>query len=198
MGDSAVILVVDDEVGITKVFDQILPYRVETAHSGEEALRKMTATIDVVLLDRKMPDLSGDEVLEELRNRGHDQPVVLVTAMQPTPTAATLQYYEYLVKPVRSDKLQSTVDGALALSDHHLQIQEYYTLVDKILALEEVHPLSQSGQHEAVLTHLWDRLFDLQRRMDRPIEPFDDPIVMQLWEKWSDVESGNGKNPEPP
>lgn len=198
MGDSAVILVVDDEVGITKVFDQMLPYRVETAHSGEKALRKMTATIDVVLLDRKMPDLSGDEVLEELRNRGHDQPVVLVTAMQPTPSAATLQYNEYLVKPVRSDKLQSTVDRALALSDQHVQIQEYYTLVDKILALEEADPLLQNGQQEEVLTNLWDGLFDLQRRMDRPIEPFDDPIVMQLWEKWSDLDRGNGKSPGPP
>jgi CheY-like chemotaxis protein len=41
---------------------------VRTAYGGHEALEELSDDVDVILLDRRMPGLSGDEVLEEVRD----------------------------------------------------------------------------------------------------------------------------------
>ena len=67
--DDATVLVVDDEEMVADAFSLLLErwYTVRTAHGGEEALSLVDGDVDVVLLDRRMPDRSGDEVLRDLR-----------------------------------------------------------------------------------------------------------------------------------
>jgi CheY-like chemotaxis protein len=77
------VLVVDDEEPVrylmTNVF-QSAGYRVECAKNGREALEMMTApSPDLVTLDLMMPDLTGWEVIEELRGRPDPPTVVLVS-----------------------------------------------------------------------------------------------------------------------
>jgi len=47
-------------------------YEVVTAYDGSTALERMSDAIDIVLLDRHMPDITGDRVLEEIRATGYD------------------------------------------------------------------------------------------------------------------------------
>jgi CheY-like chemotaxis protein len=70
-----VVLVVDDDEDLAETCEYWLEagqYEARVANSGEEALKVVDETVDVVLLDRRMPTLSGDEVLAELRDRGFD------------------------------------------------------------------------------------------------------------------------------
>lgn len=65
------VLVVDDESMVAKMYEDWLDdagFDVDVAYSGEEALAKLDGSFDVVLLDRRMPLLSGDEVLEVIRS----------------------------------------------------------------------------------------------------------------------------------
>jgi CheY-like chemotaxis protein len=78
------ILVVDDEASIRLLFKEELEdegYAVELAEGGEEALEKLgTSKPDLVTLDLKMPGMEGMEVLERIREKDKDLPVVICTA----------------------------------------------------------------------------------------------------------------------
>jgi CheY-like chemotaxis protein len=67
---SDTVLIVDDESEVADVYALRLreEYETRTAYGGEEALDTIDSDMDVVLLDRRMPDLSGDEVLERIRS----------------------------------------------------------------------------------------------------------------------------------
>jgi CheY-like chemotaxis protein len=78
------VLVVDDEEGIRLLYKEELEEEgceVEIAASGEEAIEKLESdSIDLVLLDIKMPGMDGIEVLRKVKERWKNLPVVLCTA----------------------------------------------------------------------------------------------------------------------
>mgnify|MGYP002760383065 CR=1 FL=1 len=113
--ENATILAVDDErelVGIYKAWFSD-KYTVRSAYGGREALSEFDETVDIVLLDRRMPGTSGDEVLESLREDGHDCPVVMITAVEPDEGMIDLPFDEYVVKPVNREELLETVEDVL-------------------------------------------------------------------------------------
>ena len=65
--DQPTILVVEDEQALIELYVRWLEdeYDVRTAEGGEEALEEFDDSVGVVLLDRLMPGMSGDEMLEE-------------------------------------------------------------------------------------------------------------------------------------
>lgn len=80
----AKILVVDDEEHICLLYREELVeegHEVETAASGEEALRKLAAAkFDLVTVDIKMPGMDGLELLSKIRERWIELPIILSTA----------------------------------------------------------------------------------------------------------------------
>ena len=75
VGSPPTVLVVEDGTALADAFADWLrrDYDVRVAYSGETALEiPVNTPIDVVLLDRHLPDVSGDEVLVTLRDRGLD------------------------------------------------------------------------------------------------------------------------------
>ncbi|WP_458209503.1 HalX domain-containing protein [Haladaptatus sp. NG-SE-30] len=136
--DEPTILVVDDEEDVTDLYATWLEssYDVRHAYEGHTALEKLDGEVDVVLLDRRMPGLSGDEVLTELRNRGLESRVVMVTAVKPDFDIIEMGFDDYLVKPVSKDDLYTTVEGMLSRVEYDTQMQEYFSLVSKKAVLE--------------------------------------------------------------
>ncbi|QSG03145.1 HalX domain-containing protein [Natranaeroarchaeum sulfidigenes] len=132
------ILVVDDESRLADLFAAWLKpdWNVETAYDGESALEKMQDSVKIVLLDRRMPGLSGDEVLAEIRDRGSDCRVVMVTAVDPDFDIIEMGFDDYLVKPVSKDELIDVVDRVQTRSSYEADIQRYYSLVSKKSLLE--------------------------------------------------------------
>lgn len=175
------ILLVDDDPQVREVYAEFLAdtYEVQTAPDGEPALELMNDDIDLVLLDRRMPQLSGDEVLSEIRSRGYDCPVIMVTAVYPTFDIITMSFNDYLIKPISRDALLDTVERTLALSERDIQIQEYFALVAKKRALEtEKDPeVLEANDEYAELTDQIDRL---RERVSPPISEFEEELARSL------------------
>lgn len=114
--EKATVLLVDDERDLVEIYEMWFEgrYATRSAYGGEQALEMFDETIDVVLLDRRMPVLSGDEVLERLREESHDCPVVMVTAVEPDQGMVELPFDEYVVKPADRTELLEAVERALA------------------------------------------------------------------------------------
>ena len=72
----------------------------------------MRRKIDLVILDRSMPGLSGEEVFNKLQSLAHDVPVVLLTG-QPAPSATSGRAAALLSKPVELATLLTTLRSIL-------------------------------------------------------------------------------------
>ncbi|UPV76481.1 HalX domain-containing protein (plasmid) [Halorussus limi] len=136
--DQPTVLVVDDEQDVADLYAMWLQddYRVLSAYEGDDALTVLDDTVDVVLLDRRMPGQSGDEVLEVIRDRDINCRVVMVTAVKPDFDILEMGFDDYLVKPVSKDELHEVVEQMLTRVDYGAQLQEYFSLVSKKAVLE--------------------------------------------------------------
>jgi two-component system KDP operon response regulator KdpE len=122
MSTKPLVLVADDEPRITKLVSIALQeegFRVVTAATGEEALRKAEEVRpDVVLLDIVMPDIDGIEVMQQLRER-RPVPVILLTAKGSTSDKAKgldLGADDYVAKPFHPDELAARVRSVIRRS----------------------------------------------------------------------------------
>ncbi len=113
------ILVVDDEEIFRKNLVRMLrlaDYEAEIAGNGEEALELLVPDdFDVVLLDLKMPGMSGEEILREMRARACTAEVVVLTGHASLDSAVTLIQegaYEYQLKPYAQDDLLAVIKMA--------------------------------------------------------------------------------------
>jgi len=173
--EPATVLVVDDEPDVADAYAAQLEseYIVSTAYGGEEALDRLDASIDVVLLDRRMPDVSGDEVLEKIRDRGLDCRVAMVTAVDPDFDIIEMPFDEYVIKPVSREELFETIERLLTCSEYENQLQEYYALTAKHATLASNKPetaLTSSEQFQ----QLEARMDELRDSLDRALASFDD------------------------
>ena len=117
------ILVVDDEPGIVRFATRVLRsggYEIEAFLTGETALAALAiGRFDVILSDIALPDLSGVELLREVRRRDLDIPVVLMTGSPSVATAIDaieLGAFRYLTKPFLPEVLRDVVAQAEKLA----------------------------------------------------------------------------------
>lgn len=157
--DTPRVLIVDDEERVANTYELRLgaDYETEVALSGEEALNVIDEGTDVVLLDRRMPGMAGDEVLEELRKRGLDCRIVMVTAVDPDFDIAEMDIDDYVVKPVDKDQLQTVVNRALTISEYNDQMQELSSLKLKRNVLEvelSQQELEESNKYQDLVSSI--------------------------------------------
>jgi len=147
------VLVVEDEPDLADLYAAWLgdDYRVRTAYRGHEALDVLDdvdGTVDAILLDRRMPGLSGDEVLAAVRERGVDCRVAMVTAVEPDFDILEMGFDDYLVKPVASDTLRETVEGLLQRGEYDTGVQDLFALTSKKAMLEAEKSASELADNE--------------------------------------------------
>ena len=137
-GDRPAVLVVDDDRDLADLYARHLAddYDVRTAYGGEEALQSADDDVDVVLLDRRMPGFSGDEVLEKLDERGFDGGVIMLTAISPDYDLLDMAFDEYLEKPITMPELVESVSRIVALNSGESGPQQLYALLSKKYTLE--------------------------------------------------------------
>lgn len=165
--DKPTVLVVEDERALIELYVRWLEddYDVRTAGGGEEALEKMDGEVDVVLLDRLMPGMSGDEVLEEVQDRIPDCKVAMVTAVEPDFDVIRMGFDDYLTKPVERDELLQTVQRLLGRSEFAGLEQELYALVSKQAALRSTKPEEELEESEE-FAELEERIAELRSDLD--------------------------------
>jgi DNA-binding response OmpR family regulator len=164
------VLVVEDEPDLADLYAAWLgdEYRVRTAYGGREALDELDEADDAVnaiLLDRRMPGLSGDEVLTAVRDRGIDCRVAMVTAVEPDFDILEMGFDDYLVKPVTSDTLRETVEGLLRRGEYDSEVQELFSLTSKKAMLESEKSASDLADNEEY-QRLTERIEELRDRAD--------------------------------
>lgn len=173
-----VVLVVDDDDQVRDLYETWLEgdYDVRSADSGAAALDIVDDDVDVVLLDRRMPDTSGDEVLDEIRTRGLDCRVVMLTAVDPDVDIIDMEFDDYVTKPVTQDDIVDTVETMIARSNYGDLLQEYFAVASKRATLETEltdEELAESEEYdelvieaEALREELDELLQDLTRYDD--------------------------------
>jgi DNA-binding response OmpR family regulator len=122
MMDPDLILVVDDEpmiVDLLRTYLTGLGYRVAAAGNGAEALGHVSVTRpDAVVLDLKLPDMSGAEIFGRLRAIDDSIPVLMLTANTDEVVARGLLKagaLDYICKPVRLEVLEVAVTTAVSV-----------------------------------------------------------------------------------
>jgi DNA-binding response OmpR family regulator len=80
------ILIVDDDVDIVLTIQDILSaegYPVDTARNGKEGLSRLEENpAGLILLDLWMPEMNGEEMAKQVRERGYSMPILIMSAMQ--------------------------------------------------------------------------------------------------------------------
>jgi CheY-like chemotaxis protein len=168
------VLVVDDQPNVAEAYSLWLSgdYDVRTATGGEEALDVVDDGVDVVLLDRHMPALSGDEVLSRIRDRGLRCRVAMVTAVSPDYDVIDMPFDDYLTKPVGREDLIETVERLLTLSTYDEQVRDHFALARKKAVLEGEKTDAELAESEEY-AGLPDRLDSLEAEMDESLDGMD-------------------------
>lgn len=106
------ILVVDDDKSILRVFTRILQksgYEIAVAETGKEAIEKAeTGRYDVALVDVRLPDMDGTELLSRMQKTMHDAVKIMITgfpSLENGVKALDEGADAYLVKPVKPEEL---------------------------------------------------------------------------------------------
>ena len=115
------ILIIDDDELIRKTLSAHLSksYEVSLAEDGEKGLQQYDENMpDLIVLDIRLPDMSGLEVLNKIRERNKNANVIIITAfddMKTTVEAIKLGAFEYLVKPLDYVELDLTISKAFQM-----------------------------------------------------------------------------------
>jgi DNA-binding NtrC family response regulator len=138
------VLIVDDEPGVRESLRMVLKgdYEPIAVASGPEALEVQSSTpVDVVLLDIVMPGMDGMQLLEELRTRAPQLPVVMLTATKTVKTAVgamKLGAFDYVTKPFDVDELRLILDKATEQAALVREVEELRTEVGRRYQLENI------------------------------------------------------------
>lgn len=161
------ILIAEDEADVAEGYKLWLgpKYNVEIAVDGQEALDRIDEGFDVILLDRMMPEVSGKDVLQEIRDRGIDCRVVMVTAVEPDFDVIEMGFDAYITKPPERGELIDTVDRLLERGELDEEMQEYYSLMARRGSLEAQKSQSELDESEAY-QELLDRIDRIEAEVD--------------------------------
>lgn len=136
--DAGVVLIVEDERDLADLYATFLQdtYTVKTAYTGEEALDLLDDTIDVVLLDRRLKNWTGSQLLGVIQERRLECQIAMVTAVIPDFDIAGLAIDEYVTKSVTREELLTLVEELLLRRESDITQQELLALISRKRVLE--------------------------------------------------------------
>jgi len=118
------ILIIDDEYSILETLEMFLTekgHEIYTASTGAQGMMLFKReTPDVVILDIRLPDESGLDLLAKIRGSAPDARVIIITAfhdMETTIEAMKRGGYEYIPKPLDADEIENAVNHALQIKE---------------------------------------------------------------------------------
>lgn len=186
--DEVTVLAVDDIDGVLLMYERSLEdrFEVRTASSGQEALEVVDGDVDVVLLDRRMPGPSGDEVVEVLAEGDEDLALALASAVPPEEDILGLPCDAYIEKPTVGDDLVEWVARLSRRLSYPPRARELAALLSKLEAIRSAgdglpgdSPAVEAAQ--ARVTELASELLEEGGAPDpRDLGPDVDPGLLDL------------------
>ena len=160
VNETRAVLIADDEAVSRENLERLLAtegYEPVTAANGQEALeRAAEQEFGVVLLDLKMPVMSGMEALPKLLTDYPDTSVIIVTAVVDVETAVEamkLGAYDYILKPISLDDVLLRVQKALERRRMALQLKNYHKDLEERLAQQAKELRALTAQTIQALIH---------------------------------------------
>ncbi len=189
------VLVVDDEESVRDLLRRTLEgaaYDVVTAADGQEALDKMSELeIEVVLLDIKMPVMSGIEVLKQLTAYYPDTCVIMVTAVGDAQTAVEtmkLGAYDYIIKPFKPAETVLTVQRAIEKRNLWLENKRQRVKLEKRISEQTKQLQELFAELVETLAREHKLLYRLKESQPKGGKPFLSKLPPELQEPMSSIE----------
>jgi DNA-binding response OmpR family regulator len=156
MSPEARIVVVEDQRDLAELYAGWLGerYEVTQAHTAADALECIDDDTDVVLLDRRLPDQPGRDVLQAIRERGNEARVAMVTAVDIDFDIVELGFDDYITKPVSKPTLEAVVETLLTRRQYDERLAGYAQLLTKQAVLESQkssEELERSDEYRTLL-----------------------------------------------
>ncbi len=172
--DEQTVLIVDDETSLAELYADYLSddYATKIASTSGEALVELTPDVNLVLLDRRLPGMSGDELLEHIQEWETDCQVIMITAVDVDADIIELPCEGYLQKPVDRDELLAAVEQAFLIDTYERLVFEYYETQKKYAALEA--EFSRGKASEDPFDRLERRIGELEDEIGRTVDAFPD------------------------
>ncbi|SDJ44990.1 HalX domain-containing protein [Halovenus aranensis] len=144
------VLIVEDEEDLADMYAAYLKdeFTVSVVYGGKAAIETLDETVDIVLLDRRMPVVTGNEVLAHIEEQGFECRVAMVTAVNPDFDIIDLRIDDYLVKPVSHEDIRQTVERMLKLEAYNEHMQELTSKKLKRNVLEVEKTRAQLSESE--------------------------------------------------
>lgn len=175
-----VVLIVEDESSLVDIYSHWLSdgYRIRAAESGDEALELIDETVDVMVLDRLMPSMTGREVIDVVRERQLECKIVMATAVESNFDLIEAGADAAITKPITKDELLSVVSRILDHDDYRDLETRYFDLLaergDLIVNAETMGPRSDE------LVALESRIDELAAQLADRTEEMDDSAFISL------------------
>lgn len=174
--DRPQVLLVDDEKEVADAYALRLKAvaDVTVTYGGDEALSTVDVSRppDVILLDRHMPNKSGDDVLTELRDFDMRTRIVMVTAIDPGLEILELPFDDYLCKPVEREDIRAAVDQQCQVLAYEL-LGEYFEIESKRSVIAAELPPERLTDHKE-FSDIDERTNALRDRICRLLPDADD------------------------
>jgi DNA-binding response OmpR family regulator len=168
MGTSnRIVLIIEDEEAIAQSYERCLrdEFEVRVAHDGESGLEQLDKSVDVVLLDRMMPGMSGSEVLDRISERPESPRIAMVTAMDPDFDIIEMPFDEYVTKPPDRDELRETVADLCAQADRESRVRRYRSLLSRKATLVTQKPTEELHENES-FSELCEQIDELETELE--------------------------------
>ena len=157
------ILVVDDERGVRESFNMVLKdhYQVLMAQTGKEAIDIFSKNyVDLVLLDIRLPDVCGVDLLRKLKEMDPGVEIIMVTAVKTIQTAVQAiksGAYEYIIKPFDVEELLTVINRAL---EKRRLVKEVTYLRDE---LKRVQPFEKMVGNDKKMSAVFELIATISR-----------------------------------
>lgn len=139
------ILIVDDEPEMRAALSHALNrsgYSVESASNGHEALEKIKKDVfGMVITDMKMPEMSGMQVLEEVKKMSPQIPVIMMTAYGTIDNAVEAMKVgasDYIIKPFSAEILEETIRKVREKSNRLSEKKAQKFVIKKVVESKEI------------------------------------------------------------
>jgi YesN/AraC family two-component response regulator len=159
------VLLLEDELSVAKGLKMVMDehgYDVDLAATGQAALDAFWAgRFDLLIADLRLPDIDGMEVIERVKTKKPDTPVVIITgypSVSSAVKAVKMGVSDYLRKPFTDDEFMSAVDGALK-EEQKASMEELISETEKdrlIQKQEVIQVLDRASQDD----NFWRELME--------------------------------------